>query len=82
MQVLFKSRGPQAHELRAAVQRRLRFAVHRLNALMTENHAEVVRFLGPRGGADKRCRVASQGDVAGTRVLASMVGEWPTQQPR
>lgn len=78
MQVLFRSRKPQAHELRAGAQRLPRFAVRRLGWRMPKATLKLSGLQSPRGRPDKRCRVVIEGDVAGTLVLASLAGDWRT----
>jgi ribosome-associated translation inhibitor RaiA len=57
MQVLFKSRHPQATELRDLTERRVRFALRRLGWRVPRAEVQMSDVNGPRGGIDKRCRV-------------------------
>ena len=69
MQVLFKSRDPQATELRDLTERRVRFVLRRLGWLVpcAEVRAEVQmsEINGHRCGVDKHGQVALRTDVAG-----------------
>lgn len=76
MQVLFKSRDPQANELRDVAQRRMRFVFRRIAWLVPKATVQLSDVNGPRGGIDKRCRVEIKSDVAGTVVVTSMAPEW------
>lgn len=63
MQVLFKSRDPQADELRDVAQRRLRFVFRRIDWLIPKATVQLSDVNGPRGGIDKRCQVEITSDV-------------------
>ncbi len=78
MQVLCKSRDPQADELRDVAQRRMRFVFRRIDWLVPRATVQLSDVNGPRGGIDKRCRVEIKSDVAGTVVVASVArrGVW------
>lgn len=78
MQVLFKSRDPQAHELRDLVQRRMRFAFRRIDWLIPKATVQLSDVNGPRGGIDKRCQIEIRSDVAGNIVVASVDRDWRT----
>jgi hypothetical protein len=78
MQVLFKSRDPQADELRDVAQRRARFVFRRLDWLVPKAIVQLSDVNGPRGGLDKRCQVEIRSDVAGTVVVASVARDWRT----
>ena len=78
MQVLFKSRDPQADELRDEAQRRARFVFRRLDWLIPKATVQLSDVNGPRGGIDKRCLVEIKSDVAGTVVVASVARDWRT----
>lgn len=78
MQVLFKSRDPQADELLDVAQRRLRFVFRRIDWLVPRATVQLSDVNGPRGGIDKRCQVEITSDVAGTLVVASVAPDWRT----
>ena len=76
MHVLFKSRDPQATELRDLTERRVRFVLRRLGWLVPRAEVQMSDVNGPRGGTDKHCQVALMTDVAGTVVVASVANDW------
>jgi hypothetical protein len=78
MQVLFKSRHPQATELRDLTERRVRFVLRRLGWLVPRAEVQMSDVNGPRGGIDKRCRVELRTDGAGSVVVASVAKDWRT----
>jgi hypothetical protein len=78
MQVLFKSRHPQATELRDLTERRVRFALRRLGWLVPRAEVQMSDVNGPRGGIDKRCQVAFSTDGAGSVVVTSVAKDWRT----
>ncbi len=78
MQVLFKSRHPQANELRDLTERRVRFVLRRLRWLVPRAEVQMSDVNGPRGGIDKRCQVELRTDGAGSVVVASMARDWRT----
>ena len=78
MQVLFKSRDPQADELRDVAQRRMRFVFRRIDWLIPKATVQLSDVNGPRGGIDKRCQVEMKSDVAGTVVVTSVARDWRT----
>ena len=78
MQVLFKSRDPQASELRDLTERRVRFVLRRLGWLVPRAEVEMSDVNGPRGGIDKHCQVSLKTDVAGTVIVASVASDWRT----
>ncbi len=82
MQVLFKSRDPQADELRDVAQRRLRFVFRRIDWLVPKATVQLSDVNGPRGGIDKRCQVEIKSDVAGTVVVTSVARDWRTALDR
>jgi hypothetical protein len=65
MQVLFKSRHPQATDLRDLTERRVRFVLRRLGWLVPRAEVQMSDVNGPRGGIDKRCQVELRTDGAG-----------------
>ena len=78
MQVLFKSRHPQATELRDLTERRVRFVLRRLGWLVPRAEVQMSDVNGPRGGIDKRCQVELRTDGAGSVVVASVASDWRT----
>ncbi|MGM9513609.1 HPF/RaiA family ribosome-associated protein [Roseateles sp. DB2] len=78
MQVLFKSRHPQATELRELAERRVRFVLRRLGWLVPRAEVQMSDVNGPRGGIDKRCQVELRTDGAGSVVVASVASDWRT----
>jgi hypothetical protein len=54
--VLFKSRHPQATELRDQTEGRVRFVLRRLGWLVPRAEVQMSDVNGPRGGLDKHCR--------------------------
>ncbi len=76
MQVLFKSRDPQATDLRDLTERRVRFVLRRLGWLVPRADVFLSDVNGPRGGVDKRCQVELRTDGAGTVVVASVANDW------
>ena len=65
MQILFRTRHPEAALMLDAVERRVRFAFRRLNALVPRAEVKLEDINGPRGGPDKRCQIALRTDGAG-----------------
>ena len=78
MQVLFKSRHPQATDLRDLTERRVRFVLRRLGWLVPRAEVQMSDVNGPRGGSDKRCQVELRTDGAGSVVVASVASDWRT----
>ena len=78
MQVLFKSRHPQAAELRDLTERRVRFVLRRLSWLVPRAEVQMSDVNGPRGGIDKRCQVELRTDGAGSVVVTSTASDWRT----
>ena len=78
MQVLFKSRHPQATDLRDLTERRVRFVLRRLGWLVPRAEVQMSDVNGPRGGVDKRCQVALRTDGAGLVVVAAVASDWRT----
>ena len=78
MQVLFKSRHPQATELRDLTERRVRFVLRRLSWLVPRAKVHLSDMNGPRGGVDKRCQVELKTDGAGSVVVVSVAKDWRT----
>ena len=82
MQVLFKSRHPQASDLRELTERRVRFVLRRLGWLVPRAEVRMTDVNGPRGGVDKRCQVELRTDGAGSVVVASVASDWRTALDR
>ncbi|TDP62085.1 HPF/RaiA family ribosome-associated protein [Roseateles toxinivorans] len=78
MQVLFKSRHPQATDLRDLTERRVRFVLRRLGWLVPSAEVSMSDVNGPRGGVDKRCQVELRTDGAGSVVVTSVSHDWRT----
>lgn len=76
MQVLFKSRHPQATALRDLAERRVRFVLRRLGWLVPRAEVQLSDVNGPRGGIDKRCQVELRTVGAGSVVVASVASDW------
>ena len=82
MQVLFKSRHPQATELRDLTERRVCFVLRRLSWLVPRAEVHLSDMNGPRGGVDKRCQVELKTDRAGSVVVASVAKDWRHRRRR
>jgi Sigma 54 modulation protein / S30EA ribosomal protein len=78
MQVLFKSRHPQADALRDLAERRVRFVLRRLGWLVPRVEVQLSDLNGPRGGIDKRCQVELRGAGARPVVVAAVADDWRT----
>ena len=78
MQVLFKSRHPQANDLRDLTERRVRLVLRRLGWLVPCAEVQMSDVNGPRGGIDKRCQVELRTDGARSVVVASVANDWRT----
>ena len=78
MEVLFKSRHPEATELRDLTERRVRFVLRRLGWLVPRAEVQLSDVNGPRGGIDKRCQVELRTDGAGSVVVTSVASDWRT----
>ena len=78
MQVLFKSRHPQATDLRDLTERRVRFVLRRLGWMVPRAEVQMSDVNGPRGGIDKRCQVELRTDGAGPVVVTSVASNWHT----
>ena len=76
MQVLFKSRHPQATQFRDLTERRVRFVLRRLGWMVPRAEVKMSDVNGPRGGIDKRCQVELRTDGAGSLVVASVANDW------
>ncbi len=78
MQVLFKTRHPDAGAMRDLVERRVRFVLRRLGWLVPRAEISLSDVNGPRGGIDKRCQVELRTEGAGSVVVAAVAGDWRT----
>jgi len=78
MQVLFKSRHPQATELRDLTERRVHFVLRRLGWLVRRAEVQMSDVNGPRGAIDKRCQVELRIDGSASVVVASEASDWRT----
>jgi hypothetical protein len=78
MQVLFKSRHPEATDLRDQTEQRVRFVLRRLVWLVPRAEVQMSDVNGPRGGIDKRCQVELRTNGAGSVVVSSVAGDWRT----
>jgi hypothetical protein len=76
MQILFKTRDPQARELAELAVQRLRFALRRHRPRVPQATVALSDVNGPRGGVDKRCRVELGTDGAGRLVVSAVAGDW------
>ena len=64
--------------LREVVERRVRFVLRRLSALVPRVDVKLVDVNGPRGGIDKRCQIELRTDGAGPVVVSSVAKDWRT----
>ncbi len=78
MQVLFKSRHPEATDLRELTERRVRFVLRRLLWLVPRAEVQMSDVNGPRGGVDKRCQIELRTDGGGSVVVTSVASDWRT----
>jgi len=76
MQVLFKSRHPNAADLRDLAERRVRFVLRRLSFLVPRAEVQMSDVNGHRGGVDKRCQVELRTAGVGSVVVASVANDW------
>lgn len=76
MKVLFKTRDPQAAELREQVAQKLRFALRRVSPRVPRAEVMLSDVNGPRGGVDKRCQIALQAEGAAPVVVSSVARDW------
>ena len=78
MQVLFKSRHPQATDLRDMAEHRVRFVLRRLGWQVPRAAVQLSDVNGPRGGIDKRCQVElrTDGPAASSPVVKPTMC-WP-----
>jgi hypothetical protein len=64
--------------MREVVERRVRFVLRRLSALVPRVDVKLVDVNGPRGGIDKRCQIELRTDGAGPVVVSSVAKDWRT----
>lgn len=76
MQVIFESRDPQAAGLRQLAVTRLQFVLRRVRRQVPRATLSLSDVNGPRGGVDKRCRVALQTDGHGPVVITALADDW------
>ena len=78
MQVIFKSRDPQAAPLRDVAVDRLKFVLRRLGTLVARARLRLSDVNGPRGGVDKRCLVELKTAAGSTVVITAASHDWRT----
>jgi hypothetical protein len=78
MQVHFQSRASQALDMRAGVERRVRFALRRLAPRVPRAEVVFEDVNGPRGGRDKLCRLALTTDGNGPLIVYAVAADWRT----
>ncbi len=76
MQVIVETRAPQGAEWRVWSERRVRFAMRRLQALVPRAKVQLSDVNGPRGGPDKRCQIELKTDHQGTLVVSAVGQDW------
>jgi len=76
MQVHIHAREPQATPLRELARRRVRFVMRRLAWLVPQATVQLSDVNGPRGGVDKRCRVALEPIGMERVVITSVASDW------
>lgn len=76
MQVLFKSRDPEAAPMRWVVERRVRFVLRRISWRVPRAEVQFSDVNGPRGGFDKRCQIELRSDGAGPVVVSTVARTW------
>lgn len=69
-------RAPEAAQLRPLVQQRLRFVLRRLADRVGHVEIGLSDQNGPRGGRDKRCRIALHGLPGAPLVVSAVSGDW------
>ena len=78
MQVLIKSRHPEAATLRELAERRVRFVLRRISWRVPRAEVQLSDVNGPRGGLDKHCQVELRTDGSGPVVVSSTAADWRT----
>ena len=76
MQVIVESPEPQAAEMRAFAERRVRFSMRRLSWLVPRVKVVLSDVNGPRGGIDKRCQVQLLANGSQDVVVTSVARDW------
>lgn len=76
MQVNVQSLNQAASELASFVERRVRFAMRRRADVLPQVTVRLEDLNGPRGGADKECRIALRTDGHGTLVARALATTW------
>lgn len=76
MQVIVESPEPQAAEMRALAERRVRFSMRRLSWLVPRVRVVLSDVNGPRGGIDKRCQVQLLANGRQDVVVTSVARDW------
>ena len=76
MQVIVESPDPQAAEMRAFAERRVRFSTRRLSWLVPRVKVVLSDVNGPRGGIDKRCQVQLLANGSQDVVVTSVARDW------
>lgn len=76
MQVIVESPDPQATEMRAFAERRVRFSMRRLSWLVPRVKVYLSDVNGPRGGIDKRCQVQLLANGSQDVVVTSVARDW------
>lgn len=72
MQVIIESSNPQAAEIRALAEHRVRFSMRRLSWTVPRVKVYLSDVNGPRGGIDKRCQVRFLAQGGQDIVVTSM----------
>ncbi len=78
MQVIFKSRDPQAALMRSGVEQRVRFVLRRISWRVPRAEVQFSDVNGPRGGVDKRCQVELRTVGSEPVVVSSVATDWRT----
>lgn len=76
MQVLFESRDAEGACVRPFAVRRVRFALRRLSWLVPRARVHLSDVNGPRGGADKRCRIELDAADAPPVLVTALARDW------
>ena len=76
MQVIVEPPDPQATEMCAFAERRVRFSMRRLFWLVPRVKMYLPDVNGPRGGVDKRCQVQLLANGRPDVVVTSVARDW------
>jgi hypothetical protein len=76
MQVLFESSDVDGARVRPLAIRRVRFALRRLSWLVPRARVQLCDVNGPRGGVDKRCRIALDTAGAPPVLVTALARDW------